>query len=214
MPQIRPMAQAVPIRNARRDTCDRTLLDQTAITSIVDGTPGIFTGELPAVDEATVTASADADAETDAAIRATLDSYRGCVAKYGAAGAYAFLNPGISAIELIYLGVFDLQAEQTPPQKALQPAWRRCSTFRRSIQPGSSCWKMGESVQSSSHPRMERIRRWSCWSRGTMSGLFPRFLQLPALTRLPAQAMAVEPEGRDRLQPKFVSLPGERLVAS
>jgi hypothetical protein len=96
-------------------TCDRTLLDQTAIASIVDGTPGIFTGELAAVDEATVTASADADAETDAAIRATLESYRGCVAKYGAAGAYAFLNPGISAIELIYLGVFDLQAEQTPP---------------------------------------------------------------------------------------------------
>jgi hypothetical protein len=96
-------------------TCDRTLLDQTAMASIVDGTPGMFTGELATVDEATVTSSADADAETDAAIRATLKSYGGCVAKYGAAGAYAFLNPGISAVELIYLGIFDLHADQTPP---------------------------------------------------------------------------------------------------
>jgi hypothetical protein len=94
--------------------CDRALLDQSAIASIIDGTPGMLTGELDAVDEATVSASADADAETEAAVRATLSSYGSCVAKYGAAGAYAFLNPGISAIELIYLGVFDLQAEQTP----------------------------------------------------------------------------------------------------
>jgi hypothetical protein len=81
---------------------------------MVDGTPGMFTGELQSVDEATVTASADADAETDAAIRTTLVSYGSCVAKHGVAGAYAFLNPGISAIELIYLGVFDLQTAQAP----------------------------------------------------------------------------------------------------
>ena len=102
--------QATPDATA----CDRALLDQTAIASIIDGTPGMFTGELQSVDEATVTASVDADAETDAAVRATLVSYGGCVAKHGAAGAYAFLNPGISAIELIYLGVFDLQAAQAP----------------------------------------------------------------------------------------------------
>lgn len=102
--------QATPDATA----CDRALLDQSLIASIIDGTPGIFTGELQSVDEATVTTSADADAETDAAIRATLVSYGSCVAKYGAAGAYAFLNPGISAIELIYLGVFDLQAAQAP----------------------------------------------------------------------------------------------------
>ena len=102
--------QATPDATA----CDRALLDQSTIASIIDGTPGMFTGELRAVDEATVTASADADAETDSAIRATLVSYGSCVARYGAAGAYAFLNPGISAIELIYLGVFDLQAAQAP----------------------------------------------------------------------------------------------------
>jgi len=94
--------------------CDRELLDQSAIATIIDGTPGMFTGELQAVDAATVSASTDADAVTEAAIRATLVSYGSCVAKHGAAGAYAFLTPGISAIELIYLGVFDLQAAQTP----------------------------------------------------------------------------------------------------
>ena len=102
--------QATPDATA----CDRELLDQSAIASIVGGTPGMVTGELQAVDEATVTANADADVEIETAVRATLLSYGSCVAKHGAAGAYAFLNPGISAIELIYLGVFDLEAAQAP----------------------------------------------------------------------------------------------------
>jgi hypothetical protein len=41
--------QATPDATA----CDRTLLDQPTIASIIDGTPGIYTGELQSVDELT-----------------------------------------------------------------------------------------------------------------------------------------------------------------
>src|SRR6478735_12575275 len=70
--------------------CDRELLAQSAIAAIADGTPGVFSGSLEPVEQAAVAAYAVVDADTDAAIRALLVSYNGCVAKYGAAGAYAF----------------------------------------------------------------------------------------------------------------------------
>lgn len=102
-------------------TCDRALHDQSAIAAIADGTPGIFSGSLESVDEATVAGYAVVNADTDAAVRALLVSYNGCVAKYGAAGAYAFFAPGFQTVELIYLGVFNPQpvaatsaAEGTP----------------------------------------------------------------------------------------------------
>ena len=95
--------------------CDRALLDQSAIAAIADGTPGIFSGSLEPVDGATVAGYAVVDADTDAAVRALLVSYNSCVAKYGAAGAYAFLAPGIQTVELIYLGVFNPQPVAETP---------------------------------------------------------------------------------------------------
>src|SRR6478609_4609953 len=83
-------------------------------TAIADGTPGVFSGSLEPVEQAAVAAYAVVDADTDAAIRALLVSYNGCVAKYGAAGAYAFFLPGIQTVELIYLGVFNPQPVETP----------------------------------------------------------------------------------------------------
>lgn len=91
------------------NACDRALLDQSAIAAIAAGTPGIFSGSLEPVDGATVAGYAVVDTETDAAVRALLVSYNSCVAKYGAAGAYAFFAPGMQTVELIYLGVFNPQ---------------------------------------------------------------------------------------------------------
>lgn len=97
------------------NACDRSLLDQAAIAAIADGTPGIFSGSLEPVDQAAVAGYVAVDADTDAAIRALFVSYNSCVVKYGAAGAYAFLAPGIPTVELIYLGVFNPQPVAETP---------------------------------------------------------------------------------------------------
>jgi hypothetical protein len=51
-------------------------------------------------------------------VTATLAAYGGCVQRDGSAGAYAFFKPGITDVELIYLGVFDATAPETPTSVA------------------------------------------------------------------------------------------------
>lgn len=96
--------------------CDRPAASAETIASFSSATPGVFMGEIATVDSATIgTYPVITGAQADE-ISQTLQSFGGCVQKEGAPGAYAFLKPGISDGELIFLGVFEVNTpiEATP----------------------------------------------------------------------------------------------------
>jgi hypothetical protein len=101
------------------DLCDRGLISEDAFAAFATPTGAFFADAIAPVDPVTLADRPPADAETVTEIEATLRSYEACVARDGAIGAYAFLNPDMALIELIYLGVSGASfAQETPDPQA------------------------------------------------------------------------------------------------
>jgi hypothetical protein len=96
--------------------CDRPLASAETIASFSSATPGVIMGQIETIDSAAIGSYPVITGETADAITQTLQSFGGCIQKAGPEGAYAFLKPGITDGELIFLGVFDPGAtpEGTP----------------------------------------------------------------------------------------------------
>lgn len=98
--------------------CDRELISEEAFAAFATPTGAFFSEAITPIEAATLADREPADAETVAEIEATLRAYEACVARDGTVGAYAFLNPEMELIELIYLGVSgaSLQAATETPE--------------------------------------------------------------------------------------------------
>jgi len=96
--------------------CDRELISEEAFAAFATPTGAFFSESITPVDAATLADREPADAATVSEIEATLRSYEACVARDGTIGAYAFLDPDMELIELIYLGVSGatMPAAETP----------------------------------------------------------------------------------------------------
>jgi hypothetical protein len=95
--------------------CTRELVTAEVFEQFEQSDGGMFSGSIDSVDLAELDARSDADAETVQAIDETLRSYGSCIARYGPIGAYAFLNPDISLVEMVFLGVSGVTlADATP----------------------------------------------------------------------------------------------------
>lgn len=105
--------QATPDASA----CDREVVSAETIDSFSSATPGVFMGRIEAIDSASLSQYPPITDGVANEIASVLRSYTGCIQKNGPAGAYAFLKPGISDVELIYLGVSNV-TEQTPTAEA------------------------------------------------------------------------------------------------
>lgn len=98
--------------------CDREPASAETIASFISATPGVFMGELPTVDSASLSQYVPISGSVADEVTATLASFAGCVQRDGAVGAYAFFKSGITDVELIYLGVFDVSTSETPTSVA------------------------------------------------------------------------------------------------
>ena len=87
------------------ELCDRELISEEAFAAFATPEGAFFSDAIEPIDPVSLADRAPADAETVGEIEATLRSYEACVARDGTIGAYAFLNPEMELIELIYLGV-------------------------------------------------------------------------------------------------------------
>lgn len=85
--------------------CDRELISEEEFAAFATPTGAFFSESITPIEAAALVDLEPADAETVRDIEATLRSYEACVARDGTIGAYAFLNPEMELIELIYLGV-------------------------------------------------------------------------------------------------------------
>jgi hypothetical protein len=94
--------------------CDREPASAETIAGFISATPGVFMGQIEPVDSASLSQYAPITGDVAEGVTATLVSYSGCVQKNGPAGAYAFLTHGLTDVELIYLGVFDTTAQESP----------------------------------------------------------------------------------------------------
>jgi hypothetical protein len=105
--------------------CDRDLISEEAFAAFATPTGAFFSDAIEPVDAASIAGREPADAETVTEIEATLRSYEACVVRDGAIGAYAFLNPEMELVELIYLGVsaasFDTATETPDPDEEGMP---------------------------------------------------------------------------------------------
>lgn len=111
------------------DACDRDLISAEAFAEFARPTGEFFSGSLTPIGQGSIEALEPADAETAVEIDETMRSYAACVTRYGAIGAYAFLDPGLELIELIYLGVsgatldeIEGEDEGTDPFAGITPA--------------------------------------------------------------------------------------------
>ncbi|CAN5333851.1 hypothetical protein BH09CHL1_BH09CHL1_02780 [soil metagenome] len=105
--------QATPDASA----CDREVQYPAGDQAESTGTPGVIMGFIEAIDSASLSQYPPITDGVAAEIAATLRSFGGCIQRDGAAGAFAFLQPGLSDVELIYLGVFTV-SETTPTMVA------------------------------------------------------------------------------------------------
>jgi hypothetical protein len=85
--------------------CDRELISEEEFAAFATPTGAFFSESITPIEAATLAGLEPADAETVSEIEGTLRAYEACVARDGTIGAYAFLNPEMELIELIYLGV-------------------------------------------------------------------------------------------------------------
>ncbi|MGH2548195.1 MAG: hypothetical protein ACRDHN_02335 [Thermomicrobiales bacterium] len=97
--------------------CDREVSYPDTNSGEATGTPGMIMGQIDAIDAATLSQYPPITDGIATEIAATLRSFGGCIQRDGAPGAFAFLQPGLSDIELIYLGVFAV-SEPTPTMTA------------------------------------------------------------------------------------------------
>lgn len=97
------------------DGCTRDLISAEVFDQFEQPDGGIFSGSIDSVTESEIAAREDADAETIETIHETMRSYGACIARYGPIGAYAFLDPGISVAERIYLGVSGVTLDDATP---------------------------------------------------------------------------------------------------
>jgi hypothetical protein len=105
--------QATPDASA----CDREVQYPAENQADATGTPGVIMGYIEAVDAATLSQYPPVADAVATEIAATLRSFGGCIQRDGSPGAFAFLQPGLSDVELIYLGVFAV-AEPAPTMVA------------------------------------------------------------------------------------------------
>jgi hypothetical protein len=105
--------------------CDRDLISEEEFAAFATPTGAFFSDAIEPVDAASIAEREPADARTVAEIGAVLRSYEACIVRDGAIGAYAFLNPEMELVELIYLGVsaasFDTATETPVPSEAGAP---------------------------------------------------------------------------------------------
>lgn len=95
--------------------CTRDLITAEVFEQFEQPDGGIFSGSIDSTSQADIDAREEADAEVTQEIDETLRSIGACIAKYGSIGAYAFLDPGISVAERIYLGVAGVTLEDATP---------------------------------------------------------------------------------------------------
>lgn len=105
--------QATPDASA----CDRDVQYPEGSQAESTGTPGVIMGSIESIDSASLSQYPPITDEVATEIAATLRSFGGCIQRDGSPGAFAFLQPGLSDIELIYLGVFSI-SEETPTMVA------------------------------------------------------------------------------------------------
>ena len=96
-----------PLLVANLDACDRVPLPEEVIATFVQTSEEIFFGTLDPVTTSEFAEFPVADPATFDAVQTSLIVFQACVARYGPAGGYAFVEPGITQTELIYLGLFD-----------------------------------------------------------------------------------------------------------
>lgn len=96
-----------PILIANLDACGEPPLGEEVISTYVESSEEIFFGTIEPVLTSVLAPLAIADVATLDAVQASLVVFQACVARFGPAGGYRFVEVGITQTELIYLGIFD-----------------------------------------------------------------------------------------------------------
>jgi len=96
-----------PMLVANIDACDRAPLAEAVIAASVEVSQDLYFGAIEPMLMADLDGLEPVDPATFASVQGGLIIFQACVAKYGPAGGYAFLEPGMTQTELIYLGIFD-----------------------------------------------------------------------------------------------------------